>query len=214
MDVGYLSRNKETAKLIKRIGGNVDFTSRQAFRALELLMAPNQKVMQDDVIWVTPMAWGGTVESLSVLKSPTFQILQDMEDRGAAAPEGDDLRERLWSLSPEEGQKLLVEFLSTEIARILRVAPASIAAKVPVSDFGVDSLMGVELGLAAQKSLGDDLPLMTISEGNSIETIAQKIIEHIHSTTSAVSGTILLGDLAAQHLQVHSDTASSSGDTI
>ena len=61
--------------------------------------------------------------------------------------------------------------------------------------------MGVELGLAAQQALGDDIPLMTISSANSIEEIAERIAEHIHGTTSADPGlTAMLGDLVGQHL--------------
>jgi acyl carrier protein len=201
MDVGYLSREQETAKLIRRIGGNVEFTSRQALRTQELVMAQDQNISGEDVLWVTPMAWSGTINSLPVLKSPTFKVLQDLGETGATSVEGDDLREMLWALSPEKGKQQLVEYLLTELSRILRVPAGSISPTAPVAEVGVDSLMGVELGLAAQKSLGDDLPLMTINDQSSIESIAEKMITHIHGSASdGKHAAGMIGELAAEHI--------------
>lgn len=178
----------------------MEFNSIQVSRALDLLMAEGQQVTQDEVLWVSPMGWAGTVQSLNLLQGPTFKALWELGQQAGGASESDDLRELLHSLSPEEGQKRLVEFLKHEIARILRIPEGTVSATDPVSDLGVDSLMGVELGLAAQKTLGDDIPLMTISDANSIQEIANKMIDHIHRGSSGgASANNFIGDLFVQH---------------
>ena len=77
-------------------------------------------------------------------------------------------------------------------------------------DAGVDSLMGVELGLAAQQALGDDVPLMTISSSNSIEEIAEKITDHIQDGTDRRDDvSVLLGDIAGHHVGKAAEPAGS-----
>ncbi len=64
----------------------------------------------------------------------------------------------------------------------------------------MDSLMGVEFGLAAQKALGDDIPLMSVSDALSIRDIASRINLHLSNETEGVSGGhVELDNLVAQH---------------
>ena len=51
----------------------------------------------------------------------------------------------------------------------------------------MDSLMGVEMGLAAQEALGDDLPVPVLADDVSIENIAEMFVKHIQSGGSADS---------------------------
>ena len=41
--------------------------------------------------------------------------------------------------------------------------------------------MGVEMGLAAQEALGDDLPVPVLADDVSIENIAEMFVKHIQS---------------------------------
>ena len=197
LDAGYLTRDKETAKLIRRFGGGVEFSARQAMRALEHLMAPGQQLIDDPVIWISPMAWAATVKGLRLLQGPTHRVLFDLGQISGDTPDTDDLREMLMALEPEQAVSRLVGFLTREIARILRVPENALSLTRPVAEYGVDSLMGVELGLAAQQALGDDIPLMTISDELSMSQIARKIIDHIQG---GGSGHGILGDMVAQHM--------------
>ncbi|SNY54948.1 Acyl transferase domain-containing protein [Pseudooceanicola antarcticus] len=195
-DAGYLTRDRETAQLLKRFGGGVEFGVRQALRALDQLLEPAQQITRDPVIWVSPMSWAAPAQSLRLLRAPTFGILQALGRQAGEGAEGDDLREAITALSPEAAVKRLTAFLGREIARILRVPEASLSASRPVSEFGVDSLMGVELGLAAQQALGDDIPLMAISDAQSMEEIAARMVAHIQGGGRGHA----LADLASQHL--------------
>jgi hypothetical protein len=63
--------------------------------------------------------------------------------------------------------------------------------------------MGVELGLAAQQALGDDIPIMSISESLSMKEIAVKIVDYLHSAGSGPTDVNpVLANLAAQHLGI------------
>ena len=79
--------------------------------------------------------------------------------------------------------KRVAAFLKQEIATILRVSADSLSVKRPVAEFGMDSLMGIELGLTAQNALGDDLPLLSMADDPTIERIAELFVSHIQSRT-------------------------------
>ncbi len=199
LDAGYLSRDKKTAGLIKRFSGGIEFTSKQALRTLDRLMANDQNITTGSVIWVSPMAWAGTVQNLKLLQGPTYQALAILGNQGGEEAEHDDLRETLASLPMVKAELRLVAFLTKEIARILRVPETELSGDRPVSEYGMDSLMGVELGLAAQKTLGDDIPLMAISDANSMKQIAGKLVAHLHGDPATQSDNSA-DDIAAQHV--------------
>ena len=46
----------------------------------------------------------------------------------------------------------------------------------------MDSLMGVELGLATQDALGDDLPMSALGIDSTLEGIATMLVDHIKAT--------------------------------
>ncbi len=211
-DVGYLARDKEKAEVVNRFSGNVEFTGTQALHALEVLLAGGETNHPDPVVYVTPMRWTATATALKVLSGPSYKQVwmlgQNTEDQ-----EGfDDLREKIMQLSPEEAEENLEVFLSQKIAQILRIPENSITPTQPVAELGMDSLMGVELGLSMQQSLGDDLPMTTISETLSIRDIAKKIVAHVKTpSTEGGTGDAILDNLAAQHRVAIDDPTSDTG---
>ncbi|MGI3166850.1 SDR family NAD(P)-dependent oxidoreductase [Pseudooceanicola sp. 200-1SW] len=196
-DCGYLTRDAETAQVLRRFGGGVSFGVAQALHALDALLAPGQSVTEDPVIWVSPMSWAAPAASLRLLTGPTHAVLRALGQQAGEAREGEALRDTLEGMSAEGAERRLTGFLLREVARILRVPESGLSAQRPVADLGVDSLMGIELGLAAQQALGDDIPLMAISDSQSLTEIAAKIVAHIQGGAGGDAG---LSDLAAQHL--------------
>jgi acyl carrier protein len=51
----------------------------------------------------------------------------------------------------------------------------------PLSELGVDSLMGVELRLAAEEQLGIDVPLLAIGGAGSIIDLADRCLRQLRS---------------------------------
>ena len=78
--------------------------------------------------------------------------------------------------------------LEREIAAILRVPENTLSPTRPLAEYGMDSLMGVELTLAAQKVLGDDLPVPALGDDLSITKIAGIFVTHIQSGAAADDG--------------------------
>ncbi len=199
-DAGYLTREDDKARMIRKITGNASFTAGQALHALERLLA--RAGAGEDlpaVVTISPMGWSGMLAALPLLKGPTYAKLAALGRTSGEAGDFEDLRATLMALPVDKAEARLAGFLTTEIARILRVPENSLSATRAVSDFGMDSLMGVELGLAAQRVLGDDVPMMAISDELSIRDIARKIVGHLHGGDNG-DMTRVAANMAAQHL--------------
>lgn len=201
-DVGYLNREKDKAKLVSKITGDIPFTAQQALQALERLLPCALHTGFDPVISITPMTWSGSVKALKTLRSPSYKTLWQLGQSHAESGDMDGFRNLLASLPIDQANTRLSGFLRKEIARILRVSENTLSFSKPVSEYGMDSLMGVELGLAAQEVLGDDIPMMSISDALNIGDISQKMIMHMHNSTEIKQK---LGkefhNLASKHLE-------------
>lgn len=199
-DAGYLTREDDKARMIRKITGNASFTAGQALHALERLLARAGAGEElPAMVTISPIGWSGMLAALPLLKGPSYAKLAALGRTSGEAGDFEDLRGTLMALPVDKAEARLAGFLTTEIARILRVPENALSATRAVSDFGMDSLMGVELGLAAQRVLGDDVPMMAISDELSIRDIARKIVGHLQGGDSAEMSS-LAANMAAQHL--------------
>ena len=205
-DVGYLTRDRETAALVRRMSGGLDFSGVQVSRALDRLLALGDAV--DPVVHVSPMGWNAVSVTLRTLSEPTFGLLKTLGKRAEGDGGDDDLRSTLTGLPEGRARERLASWLVGRIAHILHVPEKAVEASRPVADLGIDSLMGVELGLTVQEALGDDIPVTMISDALSIEEIATRIVRHLHGEGEGAGAFSIQAEdarLALQHLGVAED---------
>jgi acyl carrier protein len=100
------------------------------------------------------------------------------------ASEDGALLEQLRALPKAEAVGLVETALRGQIARILHMSPERVALDRSVLDLGMDSLMGMELGMAVQESLNVKLSIMAIAEGATVHTLAVRIIDMLDDSDS------------------------------
>lgn len=177
-DAGYVTRDENLARMLAQMSGNVPFTTAAALNALgRLCISP----VPGACATITPMKWGPSLAALKILQRPSHEWLKQLAESMAKGKEAGDLRAELQSLPFAKAMKRAVAFLRAEVAGILRVPDAKLSPSRPLSEYGMDSLMGVEMGLAAQEALGDDLPVPVLADDVSIENIAEMFVKHIQS---------------------------------
>ncbi len=181
-DVGYLRRDEQKRNMLLQMSGNVKFSADQALRAQELALTQH---LRGHAVTVTPMGWGPSISTLGNLRRPTFGLLRRMGEAGGASQSLGTLRADLEKLPFDKAVKRATAYLKTEIAAILRVPENTLSPTRPLAEYGMDSLMGVELTLAAQKVLGDDLPVPSLGDDLSITKIAGIFVTHIQSGAGA-----------------------------
>lgn len=196
-DVGYLTRDRETAAVVRRMSGGMEFTGVQVTRALERLLSLGDAV--DPVVHVSPMGWNAVSVTLRTLGEPTFGLLRALGRRTDGDTGEDDLRSVLSGMTETRAAERLEGWLVGRVAHILQVPEKAVAATKPVADLGVDSLMGMELGLTVQQTLGDDIPVTLISDALSLREIALRIVRHLHGGGGGEDHAAEV-QLAGQHL--------------
>src|SRR5260370_38106102 len=79
-----------------------------------------------------------------------FAGIEGQETTGAV----NDYRQRVESASPEEIEGIVGQAVRDAVASVLRVKPESLRDDQPLTDLGLDSLMGVEIENTLDASLG------------------------------------------------------------
>ncbi len=208
-DSGYLTTDKAKAALVRRLSGNVDFTSRQALGALGKLLSQNADTL-DPVQYVTPMRWHESAAILETLKSPTYRKLWLLGQDQDSDRDIGNFRDEIAALPTDDAEERLTHYLLKNIAGMLQIPEKTLIPTQPVAELGMDSLMGIDLGLTLQKTLGDDIPMTSISETLSVRDIARKIVDHVQNNKRDTDATNAVREnLVAQHRAGEPDDADS-----
>jgi NADPH:quinone reductase-like Zn-dependent oxidoreductase/thioesterase domain-containing protein/NADP-dependent 3-hydroxy acid dehydrogenase YdfG/acyl carrier protein len=90
-------------------------------------------------------------------------------------------RQQLLAADGTTRQSLVQEYIRQELARIMGIEPTSLETNQPLSTFGLDSLLALELKNNLEGRLDFTLPMAKLMEGPSIESLAAE-------TTRLVAG--------------------------
>jgi phthiocerol/phenolphthiocerol synthesis type-I polyketide synthase C len=186
-DAGYLAERPEAlASLARRLGAR-PIPAAQALSGLSALVASGLPTVA-----FVDANWSEARRFLPSLATPLFS-----EIRAKSSPSASDepLADRLGSLDPEAALALLKTIVAEEAAMILRLPAEGIDPTRPLSEIGMDSLMAVELRLALENRLRIELPLVSLTEGTSVASIAMRLAGTV--ATAPRDGRVVA--LAARH---------------
>ena len=205
-DVGFLARNHKVKEALQsRMGGRA-LSSSVALDALEALILTDRSgegVLEID--------WRALSKFLPSAASPKFSEMA----RGASASDNDDerpgdLKRMLDELPDDQILQNFGEMLQFEVGEILRVSPDKIDPARSLYDMGLDSLMGLELVMALEARFGIRLPVMALSESQSIAKLAERILALMRGATDSDAGSSVLTQVQ-QVVALHAaDVASDS----
>jgi acyl carrier protein len=169
-DVGILAeRPEQRERLARRLGA----TPMPAQLALSYL--PAALACGLPVVAIAETNWTATQGVLPILATPVFSEMRPVE----RAVADENLLERLAGCDRQQAAILLTTVVAEETARIMRLAPGSVDPQRPLPEIGMDSLMVVELRLALESRLRVELPLVSLIEGTSAASIAERLAEAV-----------------------------------
>jgi phthiocerol/phenolphthiocerol synthesis type-I polyketide synthase C len=197
-DVGFLARNSVTREALQARIGGASITSNEAMAALERALLNG--IAGEAVV---RLDWSAIARGMPAAQARRYTALQS---GSAADTSGDDgaRLEQLHALPPAEAVARVETALRAHIARILHMSPERIEADRSVLDLGMDSLMGMELGMAVEESFGVKLSIMAIAEGATVHTLAVRIVDLLGERDGAGESASSAADeqvaaLAARH---------------
>ncbi|CAE6820444.1 L-threonine 3-dehydrogenase [Paraburkholderia aspalathi] len=175
-DVGFLARNAETREALQARIGGLSITSAEALAALERAivdMNAGEAIVRLD--------WQALSLGMPAARARRYTELHARGSHEPARQGGAQMRDQILGLAFADALQMVEETLQAQIARILHMSPEKIEAGRSILDMGMDSLMGMELGMAVEESFQVKLSIMTMAEGATVRSLAQRIVESIQT---------------------------------
>ncbi|MEM9047278.1 MAG: SDR family NAD(P)-dependent oxidoreductase [Pseudomonadota bacterium] len=195
-DQGYLARDERTRTLLSRKLGARMLTAAEALAIFaRLLKTPPDAA----VLSVAPMRWRLLASDLKLLSTPLFHRIE-MEEGGGMSDGVADLLALIDGLDDEAAAGKITEALVAETARILRQPATEIDPYQPLTELGFDSLMAMDLKLAAEEAMGVTIPILSVGDGMTLAQLATRIVGQLRGGGGRVTGDTDGDKIVSQHL--------------
>ncbi len=171
---GYVARNTRVAEFLAR-QGTAELSPREVMTLLESsLTAGATQVMAIRVDWAKWRQFFRGMQENPLLER-IFAAVEGQETGRATG----DLRLKIKSATPEELAGIIQQAVRDSVGSVLRVKPDTLRDDQPLTDLGLDSLMGVEIENSIEGSLGVSLPQASLIRARTIGQIVSLIAEHM-----------------------------------
>ncbi|NJP83003.1 acyl carrier protein, partial [Streptomyces sp. AA8] len=123
--------------------------------------------------------WGRVMTLLPSSNSPRFAAVLPTTVEGTTW-HLEELLERLAGASAAEGRLLVEDLITSMVADTLRMPPEEVDRHRPLQQYGMDSLMGMEMLAKFRKHLNQEVPVMELlhSDG-SVRGITETVLPHL-----------------------------------
>ena len=124
-----------------------------------------------------------------------------------------DWRNKIESAAPVEKETVIAQAVREVVGSVLRVKPDTLRDDQPLTDLGLDSLMGVEIENSLEAAIGVALPPTSLMRARTIGQIATLIAGHVGGTapsaTSPPTSPTVTREPAPSSIEVDLDALSS-----
>lgn len=172
---GYVARNEKVAEFLARQGTSA-ITPGEVTTLLEtFLTAGAAQVAALRVDW---SKWRQSFRGLQ--ENPLLEhIFASGVESAEAGGVTSDWRGKIDAASGEERIGIIAQALREVVGSVLRVKPDSLRDDQPLTDLGLDSLMGVEIENLIESTIGVALPPTSLMRARTIGQLAALIGEHL-----------------------------------
>ncbi len=171
---GYVARNERVAEFLAR-QGTTELSPGEVVSLLESsLVAGNTQVIAIRVDWAKWRQFfrGGQ-------DNPLFERILTAVEGQEGGGVTSDWRLKIESAAPEDREGIIGQAVREVVGSVLRVKPDSLRDDQPLTDLGLDSLMGVEIENSLEAAIGVALPPTSLMRARTIGQIATLIAGHM-----------------------------------
>jgi acyl carrier protein len=135
--------------------------------------------LDTSVVSVMDVEWSAWMSVFPVIKTiPRFALLAS---EAATSNAGADYRATLLALPANERLGLLTQAMIGLVAEALHMPPEKIDKHQPLSELGIDSLVGVELQSSIGAKLGMQISILQLMKGGNIEEMAAMLLQKMNA---------------------------------
>ncbi|MDB6120828.1 MAG: NRPS-type-I fusion protein, partial [Verrucomicrobiaceae bacterium] len=173
---GYVARNERVAEFLARQGTSA-LSPGEVITLLEsFLSAGSTQVAAIRVDWAK---WRQSFRGLQ--ENPLLErvFASGVESAEGGSGTSSDWKVKIEAASGEERLSLISQAVREVVGSVLRVKPGSLRDDQPLTDLGLDSLMGVEIENSLESVIGVALPPTSLMRARTIGQIGNLIGEHM-----------------------------------
>lgn len=181
---GFVARNERVADFLAR-QGTTAISPGEAMALLEsFLCAGSAQAISIRVDWKKWRQFFRSMQENPFLER-IFAALENEEQVGATS----SWRSRIDAAPPTEKEAVICQAVREAVGSVLRVKPDSLRDDQPLTDLGLDSLMGVEIETSLEGAVGVALPPTSLMRARTIGQIASLIAGHLGGAAPAAEST-------------------------
>ena len=176
---GYVARNERVAEFLAR-QGTTELSPGEVMSLLESsLVAGNTQVAAIRVDWAKWRQFFRTMQ-----ENPLLERILESVDAQEGGGVTSDWRLMIESAAPADREPIIAAAVRDVIGSVLRVKPDSLRNDQPLTDLGLDSLMGVEIENSLEAVTGVALPPTSLMRARTISQIASLIAGYMGGKTA------------------------------
>ena len=177
-DSGVLTRESATAEIVLRHMGSNLLKTAQALDSLDILLRE-----QIGFVAVAQMRWREARTALRGITTARFSEV--IGQAGVDERKGpSDVREAIAAMPQAEALALVLDMLIETLAITLRLSPECIRPATRMNDLGLDSLLGMTLGLAIEERFKVALGRVSLAEQTTVEQLARSLLRALGAKSS------------------------------
>jgi acyl carrier protein len=170
---GYVARNERVAEFLAK-QGTTELSPGEVISILESsLRAGSSQVAAIRVDWGKWRTFFRGMQSNPLLER-IFAAVEGEESGGVTS----DWRNRIESAAANEKEAVIAQAVREVVGSVLRVKPDTLRDDQPLTDLGLDSLMGVEIENSLEAAIGVALPPTSLMRARTIGQIAALMLAH------------------------------------
>ncbi|MHB2155572.1 amino acid adenylation domain-containing protein [Calditrichota bacterium GD2] len=113
-------------------------------------------------------------------------LFKEQPEAGSEKGVKDIDKKEVLALNPEERFDVIRDYLTYVLAGVIKIPASQINHELSLSQFGIDSLMAIELKNTVESQLGISVPIATLLKGPSINDLTNLTLDQIESARDEV----------------------------
>jgi len=181
---GYVARNERVAEFLAKQGIR-ELSPGEVLAIVESsLRAGSAQVAAIRVDWAKWRTFFRDMQGNPLLER-IFAAVEDQDSAGVVS----DWRNKIESAAPAERETVIAQAVREVVGSVLRVKPDTLRDEQPLTDLGLDSLMGVEIENSLEAAIGVAMPPTSLMRARTVGQIATLIAGHMGGTVPSMPPT-------------------------